>query len=491
MLKADVIKQWGENASVPKDNLKVQKAREGKRAIILSAMRSEEFNTTTNLEEIGVLLKDRPQGYLDKIDRIIKNLEDFHLQLMNSQGADDTILQEIKNMFEYLRNSIKSYLENYADDSDKQVWFDNDYTIWYRQWWNYQRLSLIWFWEVISAKLNTLFFQPHYWEKVWNMMNIGGGNFPTFYNAKSTVGMNVSKILQKKDIVFIPWYLQGTGNVMQQMDRGYSDPTAALVALWLKQWKNYEHDNDNDITLGIEKMVDGFMTWDPRIVDNPELIRELNYLLAEEIVSETWPQPKLLHAQALNWRVQEAGIPVKLYNPFSSSPGTLITRLAENMPDGVFFVWWVEDIDTLVMSSGRMKKWFIAKTSSMLTKAWVNIKEPFWSATEQSYAFSRQKTDLEGLIDKIRRDFRLTHKKAGEFIELRQDYSLVYCVGNMKDVVGTLNDLTSAFKENNLNIKAITQWPEQRAIAIMVPKEDYKKTVRVLHDKLAIKKKPN
>lgn len=477
----DIIKWGWENAWFQKENAKVLSERTGKQAIVVSAMRSDEFNTTSQLIHLADLLAHRPESYQDDVYEIHYQMREFHQDLLSSQWASDSILRECRVIFWELESRITSYIVDIIPTTTEYTipTVENDYSISYKERGRIKKFSLAWFWEYISARLNTLYMQSYSWLSVWMLERLPWDN-KSFYDNTWRIASQVRGILLDKDMVFIPWYLPGTGaDIMTTVGRWYSDATASLIALSMK-----EEFPDDEVILCIEKMVEGFMSADPRIVDTSKLIPELNYILAKEIITEKWPEAKLLHPKSLDRRIQAANIPVRLYNPFSTSPGTMVTKMAENMSEGIFYIGGVKDIEALVYSSGRMEEWFIAETSQALADTWVNVKEVLGSWTEHTSLFSPSDISITDMKQTMIHRFWLTAPEAGEFVEHRDDYSLVYCVGNMKDIVGSLAQVTSCLKNNNINVKWFTQWLEQRAMAIVVDKKDYQKTILALHDEL-------
>ena len=474
MKKLNVIKWWGENAGMLRENSEVLQGGWSQRVIVVSAMRSDEFNTTSKLQEIGELLNLKLEWYENWVQSIMQQSQDFHFALLSSHRASDSVLNKCKKIFQDLENILSTYIK--MPQEEKIIPSkENDYSINYIKDGKYEETSLIWWGEYISARLNALYLWECQNSTIKVVSNLGVNK--DFYENISRIWSKIQKILSQWNTpIFVPWYLGGTwNNILSTIGRWYSDATASLIAVSMKN-KGF------DTNLSIEKMVEWFLSADPRIVDNPKLIEALNYLLAKEIITESWPAAKLLHPESLNRKIQEAHIPVRVYNPFSSSWGTIISSRAKNMPKGIFYIGWVEDIKTLTYSSGRLDtQWFIANTSRVLAEAWVNIKEAFWTATEQSYAFSSSEDDIQEIIQEMKQQYGLTNQQSWEYVKYQENYSLIYCVGNMKDVIGTLHAVTWVCEENAINVKAIAQWLQQRAIVIVVERLDYKKAINALH----------
>lgn len=460
----DVIKWWGENAGMLRENFNVQKNLEKNRVIVVSAMRSDDFNTTSYLEELAQLLQTGEKSK-NQAQVLIWEIHKFHTNHLKEQDAQKEVFKELDELIQQLQDNI-----NHAIKTGQKPKIENDYCI---ESIEKTSISIIWYGEYLSAKLNTLYFSL-LWEDsqvyAWSDDQLG------FYDNVERIWTAIQEALEEDDIIFVPWYISGTGgNILTTIGRWYSDASASLVALAMKHiWY--------DTTLCIEKMVEWFMSADPRIVKEAILIPELNYLLAKEIITEKWPEAKLLHHASLSRYIQQAEISVRVYNPFSNTSWTAISKIAKYMPQGIFYVGWVEDIWALIYSSGRLDiEWFIAETSAWLAHAGISIKEPLWSATEQSYTFSQSEADMDKIVHEMQQRYNLTAKQAGEYVEYRDEYSLIYCVGNMQDIIWTLHGVTTICKNENINIKGIAQGLEQRAIMIAVEKIDYKKAIIALH----------
>jgi len=484
MSTLDVIKWGWENAWLLKSNSEVLSQTEGKKVIVVSAMRSDDFNTTSKLIEISNSLRNKKISYIPHMSSLISDLKNFHLQKLSENGSDDILLQECERIFEILRGIMSSII--YVSPWEQIIPEEsNDFTIRYQERGCDKNLSLLGFGEYISARLNVLYMQQVLWKSVGSLERLPWPD-TSFYASMWKISSQVRGIMQDKDIVLVPGYLPGTwSNILETIGRGYSDATASLVALSMKQ-EGYE------VTLGVEKMVDGFMSADPRVLqwtwEEAQLIPELSYILAKEIITEKWPEAKLLHPKSLDRRIQAWDIPVHLYNPFSASSGTIISGTTENIPEWILYIGWVQDIEALVYSSWRMEQGFIAETNTALADIGINVKEILWSGTEHTSLFSPSDISIEDMKWIMMDRFWLTAPEAWEFVEHRNNYSLVYCVGNMKDIIGSLDQVTSCLKNNSINVKWFSQWLEQRAMAIVVDKSDYKKTILALHDELILKK---
>jgi aspartate kinase len=443
-----------------------------KKAIVVSAMRDDNFNTTSKLEEIWKkLFENTTESRMDAIN-LFESISEFHIKLFKWK-IEDRIVWSIQNIL----NNYKKFIVDYAKYNWEKIipTIDNDYTIWFQ--WN--KLSLLWLWEELSAKFNSIIINSISKNKLnTEVANLSwvNQNWIDFYQLSENVWISVKSILEKWNISILPWFIPWyPWWILTNVWRWYSDATASILAVWLKE--NYP-----ETQIHIQKLVDWFMSWDPRIVNNPKLIENLNYMIAQEIIWSRGSQAKLLHTQSLRQEIQEQDIPVHVYNPFWSEKWTVISKISENMEKWILYVWWIKDISSITMSSWKMEQWFIAKSSSIISQ-YTDIWIDFSSATEQSYTipFNIDKHTKSSISSQLINQFDLNNEDWWEFVKYNRDNSVIFCVWNMKNQVWILNQITSILSENNINIKAISQWLEQRSISFIVWKQDYEKAVKLLH----------
>lgn len=121
----------------------------------------------------------------------------------------------------------------------------------------------------------------------------------------------IKKRLENVERAVIPgFYGSNQNGEITTFSRGGSDITGALVARAIGA-DIYENWTD----------VDGFLTADPRIVDNPEIIDFLSYRELRELA---YMGAEVLHPESI-FPVRSVGIPINIKNTFNPShPGTMI-----------------------------------------------------------------------------------------------------------------------------------------------------------------------
>lgn len=318
------------------------------------------FNTTDKLIQIWKALSEKSIDK-EKILELIKDLENFHLNILNEKFLHnkESIVKLIKNEFLGLENSINSYINSSDKTLIPNSW--NDYSINLS---DDKILPIIWFWEIFEI-----------------------------------LSSKISKIIEKnRKNWFIPilsWYIWIFEKWIEStIWRWYSDATAAITAIWLSK--------NNKVILEIQKSVLGLLSGDPRILDNPKdavLIEKLDYLTAREITWDNWAQAKLLHHQTLRSEVQEAWIKIHLYDPFSNlSDWSWIDDQQSicELNSWVEFIWWRENMIFFTISSWKMfESWILTRIFSIVDD-YFSVDIVSTSETEVTFTI-----DWKNIEDKI------------------------------------------------------------------------------------------
>lgn len=464
-----------------------------KQVIVVSAMRSSEFNTTDILIKIWILLSAKK---IDKknIVNLIKQLEDFHLDILSKKLLliNKDIIKLIKDEFDSFKWSIEIYINTSEKTLIPNSW--NDYSI--NIDWD-KILPIIWYWETISCKIFAKVL-----ESIWgnwiisksidlsNLVDIWELNWITeneiFVKLSSKIAKVIEKNIKKWIIPVLSWYIWIFENWIENtIWRGYSDATAAITSIWLAK-------TNNNVVLEIQKSVKWLLSWDPKILENPKnakLIKKLNYLTAREITWDNWAQAKLLHYQTLRSEVQEAWIKIHLYDPFSNDSDW--SRIDDNVVNcdinsGVEFIWWRNNIIFFSISSGKMFEKGILTRLFSIVDDYFSVDIVSTSETEVTFTIDwKYSTDkkLEDMTKKIKKEFSMTKNTFMEFVEYKKNKSLVFCVGqHMRDRVWLMSKATKALSDNWVNIEMISQWRLQRSIIFWIDETNMKKAVNVLHN---------
>jgi aspartate kinase len=461
-------------------------------AIVVSAMRSESFNTTDKLIETWEYLKKwQTEDALEVFDTI----EKFHVALVSKEvkkdkdleNKDKEIIGKIKSIFAEKRNTILSFNDS-INTPDKK----NDYQISDEE----NTFSLLWFWENLSAiiinEILNVKNKVDYISQFVNLENIINPpeiqkipeNKKFLYFAKQ-ISSQVEWIIVANKIALVPWYAWKFPEGMEAtIWRWYSDATAAALSIWIKRF--YEN-----LELQIHKSVLWLLSSDPFVVKNgTKLLGNIDYIMAKEITGSRGAQAKLLHSQVLRKELLDAQVKVRILDPENTSEWyewTVIDHDWDPKARWVQFVWGKPDELLISISLDNMSEpglmYLIWRSFSKR-----NISISQVSTSETSLTLTCDKNN-NGHIDKaikvLKKVLRIEENDERNFIKKQEKNALVYVIWqNMKWDIWILADVADTLKYEKINTKMITQWAEERAIIIWVDEKDRKKAIRVLHKKL-------
>ncbi len=490
-----IKKWWWENAAEFKkspQNILNDFIEWNKQVVVVSAIRSPEFNTTDNLIKLAVFLInwENKEAY----EQILK-IRDFHIWIMKEKIWEN---KEIENFIEnYIKANLSIKINNWINLNSKDKIYpnkNNDYSIWNWE----EKFSLIGFGEELSAFLQ---------EKLINQLNINwlkaekvdldwvadvlekdDKENVIFEKLSNEITKRVSKILKKNNIPviswYIPWFENGIENIIW---RWYTDATASIVSIWFA--------NTNDVILEIQKSVEWILSADPRIVKNPKLIKSLDYLTAKEITWVRGSQAKLLHSQVLRKELLEKWIRIKLFDPFSDTEWTIISRNKNPESSWVEYIWARNNVIFFSISSWDMSNSGILAQVFDVTRKY-NISVDIVSTSETEISFTIDNWISTKILDKIseniRENLEIKENDSMNFVKYEKNKVLLFCVGqNLAHSTGSLARATSALSSENINIKIMSQWAMERSMVFWIDNSDMKNAVNVLHNEFILKNSVN
>lgn len=479
------VKKWGwENAAElvksPR-NVLVDHINWIKQAVIVSAIRSSSFNTTDKLIEVWEMIKSK-SSFLEVKSKLIE-IRDFHFSIIDEKLSIDT--NDIKDFINWIFDNL--ILDIYKS-SEYKIFptKENDYSIMTSSWLR----SLVWFWEELSAYVHEKVISWIWIDaKFVNLNWVVPENSERlkeqelFERLSREISTRVEQVLCTWKVPIVPWYIPWFANGIENaIWRWYSDATAAMTSVWLSRL-------GYDTTLEIQKSVLGMLSSDPRVVKwwKTKLIEQIDYLIAKEITGIRWAQVKLLHNQVLRKELQEAWIKVRLFDPFSDSKWTLISRVKNPDSSWVEFVWGRNWVTFFSISSGKMAGNWVLASIFDIVKNYGSVDIVSTSETEVSFtldsAISQRKLDEMTL--KIRETLEIQEDGYENFVKYEKNKALVFCVGqNLYHSKWTLWKAATALSKGGINIEMISQWIMEIAIVFGIKSEELNKAINLLHDEL-------
>ena len=251
--------------------------------------------------------------------------------------------------------------------------------------------------------------------------------------------------------------------------RGGSDISGAIVARAANA-DIYENWTD----------VSGFLMADPRIVDNPQLIRRLTYRELREI---SYMGANVMHEDAI-FPVHRAGIPTNIRNTNDPShPGTLIT--IQPAPDAN---------GTSITGIAGHKNFTLISIEKAMMNAEIGFGRRVLQALEDfDISFEHLPTGIDTMSViiaetelKQRREqllSRLRDLVHPDSIEISDGLALIATVGHgMVRTPGTAAKLFAALSNANINVRMIDQGSSELSIIVGVDVNDFERALRAIYD---------
>lgn len=246
--------------------------------------------------------------------------------------------------------------------------------------------------------------------------------------------------------------------------RGGSDYAAAIVAFAI----------DADVC-EIWTDVDGFMSCDPRLIPEAQLIQQTSYEAAAELA---YFGAKVLHARTVE-PVEEVGIPIHIKNTFNpAAEGTWILEEARETGKVFTAIAYKDKLSSVRIYGPGL---------SFAPEVAARILEAIAALDVNLYAVSTSASNFAVLVDEAeaeRVERALDTLKGGvaENVFRRDDLALICCVGErMSSTPGIAARVFGAIGREGINIEMISEGSSPVAVNFAVPGQALQRAVRVLH----------
>lgn len=257
------------------------------------------------------------------------------------------------------------------------------------------------------------------------------------------------------------------------LGRGGSDYTASLLAARL-----------NASQLEIWTDVDGFMTADPRVINNAYVIEKLTFVEAMELSNFG---AKVIYPPTI-FPVFHANIPILIKNTMNpEAPGTYVAREVESDPGkAIKGISSINDTCLItVMGLGMVGVIGVNyRIFKALAKAGISVFFVSQAASENTTSIGVKNADADMAIEVLEREFA-SEIKLGEINRMKKECGLatVAIVGeNMKRTPGIAGKLFSTLGRNGINVIACAQGASETNISFVITLESLRKALNVLHD---------
>ncbi len=178
-----------------------------KQAVVVSAIRSSDFNTTDKLIEIWELIRARASFWETKLK--LMEIRDFHFAIIDEKLSINTseLKDYINKVFQELLYAIFYWYQNQAKLTPSK---ENDYSISTEKW----LVSIIWFWEELSAYVHEQIITLNWinakfvdlkWVVPENSEDLKEAEL--FDVLSRDIASRVEEVLKDKKIPVLPWYI--------------------------------------------------------------------------------------------------------------------------------------------------------------------------------------------------------------------------------------------------------------------------------------------
>lgn len=257
---------------------------------------------------------------------------------------------------------------------------------------------------------------------------------------------------------------------IRTLTRGGSDITGALAAAALNA-EVYENWTD----------VSGILMADPRIVDDPEPIRRVTYSELREL---SYIGAQVLHEGTI-FPVREKNIPLNIRNTNAPDhPGTMILESIEDEQKEGGFITGIAgkkgfSIITIAKTGMSSEPGTLLKILNVLAKHEVNVEYLPSGIDNVSLVVSSDKVSrsLYEMLGELQKEVQPNK------ITVTEHIAIVAAVGRkMAYQPGVSGKIFAKLGENGVNIRMITQGPEELNIIVGVEEKDFEQAIRVLYN---------
>ena len=275
-------------------------------------------------------------------------------------------------------------------------------------------------------------------------------------------------------VVIVPGFISTdhlSGNTTN-LGRGGSDYTAAIIAATLTASK-----------LEIWTDVDGFMTADPKVINNAYVIDRLSYVEAMELCNFG---AKVIYPPTI-FPAYHKSIPIVIRNTFNlDSKGTSISR---NNEDGTHAIKGISSInDTcLITIQGLGMVGVIGinyRIFKRLADSGISVFLVSQAASENTTSIGVRNNDADLAVEVLSEEFA-QEIKMGEINKIKKEPNLatIAIVGeNMKHTPGIAGKLFGTLGRNGINVIACAQGASETNISFVVALDSLRKAMNVIHD---------
>lgn len=319
--------------------------------------------------------------------------------------------------------------------------------------------------EYFSAKLMAAYLGFEFVDAaMWLRFNLDGSvNQEESYE-------NLRRLASGRKVVIPGFYGTMPDGSIKTFTRGGSDITGALAAAALDA-DVYENWTD----------VSGFLMADPTIVDKPEPIERITYSELREL---SYIGAQVLHEGTI-FPVREKNIPLNIRNTNDpEDPGTMIRENFDGEEVGDRFITGIagrKNFSAITITKGGMSSevGVIRHALELLEKYGVSVDYIPSGIDNATLVVQADKVApcLYQLLGDLQKELK------PDAIHVTENIAIVAAVGRkMAFKPGISGKIFATLGENGINIRMITQGPQELNIIVGVDNKDFENAIRVLYN---------
>ena len=266
------------------------------------------------------------------------------------------------------------------------------------------------------------------------------------------------------------FYGCGADGYVKTFSRGGSDVTGSIVAGAVKA-SLYENWTD----------VSGFLVADPRIVDDPAVIRTITYTELREL---SYMGASVLHEAAI-FPVRSAGIPINIRNTNApEEPGTMIVPDSTDEELSAYTITGIagkKDFTSINIHKDLMNSQigFCRDVLNVLSEHQIPLEH--MPSSIDSMTVIVESAQVAGKLDRVLT--QLNKRVAPDKMEVEEHIALVAVVGRgMFRTRGVAARIFAALAHARINVKMIDQGSSELNVIVGVNESDFEQAIRCIYD---------
>ena len=315
--------------------------------------------------------------------------------------------------------------------------------------------------EYLSARLLSVFFEAEFIDTAEVIKLTDDGR------VEESSYKNLNDMIKDGEKYIIPgFYGSNSKGEIKTFSRGGSDITGAIAA----RATNAEiYENWTDVS--------GLLMSDPRLVDNPGVVKELTYKEIRELASIG---ANVFHEEAIT-PIKDYNIPINIRNTNDpEADGTMIVTERDASKSPIVGISGKTGYRNIFIEKFMLNRYkgFREKFLSILNKN--SIFPEFESTGFDSISFLARSNQFE-MVDNVIKE--IMEKLNPEIIELRPSLALIGIVGSgLPQQIGVAADVFTALKSRKINIRFINYGGSDITLLVGIDSSYYLDALKTIHN---------